>query len=104
MEEITISQIINIIIGLATLIGSITAICVFCKRAINKAFEPIYKRIDKMDLNQSKNYLTEFLADVKNGIKKDENQIARATEVYDYYVNILHGNSYIHTSWEKYMK
>lgn len=104
MGEITINQIISFIVGLSTLIGSVTAICMFCKRAINKAFKPVYKRIDKMDFNQSKNYLTEFLADVKNGIEKDENQIARATEVYDYYTNKLNGNSYIHTGWEKYMK
>lgn len=104
LENVTVGQIGVFIIGLAGFIGAITTICMFCKKIITKAFEPVYKRLDRIDKEHTKNYLTEFLADVKNGVKKDENQISRATEVYDYYANILHQNSYIHTTWDKYMK
>ena len=72
--------------------------------SLNRQFNPILKRIDRLDKEHCKSYLTEFLADVKNGVHKDENQIARANEVYDFYTNNLNGNSYIHTAWEKYMK
>ena len=51
-----------------------------------------------------RNYLVEFLADVENGIKKDEAQIKRAYEVYDHYKQDLNGNSYIGDKWERLMK
>ena len=50
------------------------------------------------------NYLVEFIEDSKNGIPKDEIQKKRASEVYDHYTQDLHGNSYIHDGWQKYVK
>lgn len=38
MENITIGQIVGILAILAGLITSITTICVFCKKIINKRF------------------------------------------------------------------
>lgn len=104
MENITIGQVVAILGIIAGLITSISTICVFCKKAINKGFEPIYKKIDKIDENQCRNFLVDFLADVENGIEKDEVQIKRAYEVYEHYTNDLHKNSYIHDKWEKLMK
>lgn len=60
----------------------------------------INDRIDKIDKNECKNYLTEFLEDVKKGIEKSDIQVQRATEVYDHYINDLHLNTYIHDEWE----
>lgn len=71
---------------------------------INRKLNTIDDRVDKLDKNQCKNYLTEFLEDVKNKVQKSDIQIQRATEVYDHYINDLHLNTYIHDSWEKYMK
>ena len=71
---------------------------------MNKQFEPLYTKIDKLDINQCRNYLVDFLADVELGIKKDETQVKRAYEIYDHYVNDLRGNSYIHDKWERLMK
>lgn len=110
------------IISIATFLNAIITICSFLGKAkkpvdkavdnkfqealkpINTKLNTIDDRIDKLDKNQCKNYLTEFLEDVKNGIPKSDIQIQRATEVYDHYINDLHLNTYIHDNWEKYMK
>lgn len=92
------------IILIASLTTAVTTICVFCKKIINKAFEPINKKIDNIDLGQARNYLVDFLADIEAGVKKDECQIERAYELYDHYTRDLGGNSYIHSKWEKIMK
>lgn len=78
---------------------------------IKEIVEPIYEKLDnvtidikKLDKNQCMNYLVNFLEDLKNSIPKDDIQRKRASEVYDHYTYDLHGNSYIHDNWEKYMK
>ena len=111
-----------IVISIATFLNALIAIASFITKVkkpidatVDKKFKEVLKpindklgtiddRIDKLDKNQCKNYLTEFLEDVKNGIPKSDIQIQRATEVYDHYRNDLHLNTYIHDSWEKYMK
>ena len=104
MESITLGQISNTLAWIVAFAGSITAIVIALKRIIEKQLSPINHKIEKLDINQCRNYLVEFLADVENGIKKDEAQIKRASEVYDHYKDDLHGNSYIGDKWEKLMK
>ena len=55
-------NIINWVILIASFLTAITTICMFCRKAINKGFEPIYGRIDKIDENQCRNFLVDFLA------------------------------------------
>lgn len=81
------------------------------KESIEEALIPVKESIEdtnsyvkKLDKNQCMNYLVEFIEDSKNGIPKDEIQKKRASEVYDHYTDDLHGNSYIHDGWEKYVK
>ena len=71
---------------------------------INKELKNIREDILRLDKNECKNYLTEFLEDMKKGTEKTDIEKQRATEVYDHYTNDLHLNSYIHTEWEKVMK
>ena len=71
---------------------------------INQELKKIREDINRIDKNECKNYLTEFLEDMKKGIEKTDIEKQRATEVYDHYTNDLHLNSYIHTEWEKLMK
>lgn len=115
-------EIATIIISIATVLNAVLVIIGFVGKikkpvdnAIDKKFQEalgpindklniIDNRIDKIDKNECKNYLTEFLEDIKNGVTKSDIQIQRATEVYDHYVNDLHLNTYIHDSWEKLMK
>lgn len=83
----------------------------YLKNSVEEALEPVKESINdtnsyvkKLDKNQCMNYLVDFIEDSKNGIEKDEIQRKRASEVYDHYTNDLHGNSYIHDGWEKYVK
>ncbi|MCI9247404.1 MAG: hypothetical protein HFJ30_09985 [Clostridia bacterium] len=110
MENITL-----IIISIATLLNAVLAIYNFVskirngsKNVIDKKFQialsPLEQKIDKIDENQCRNFLVDFLADIENGVEKDEVQIKRAYEVYEHYTNDLHKNSYIHDKWEKLMK
>ena len=115
MSEMTIISIATVLNAILVIMNFIAKIKKPVDNAVEKKFEEALKpineklevidtRIDKLDKNQCKNYLTEFLEDVKNGIPKSDIQIQRATEVYDHYINDLHLNTYIHDSWEKYMK
>lgn len=97
-------NIANWIILAGSLITAITTICVFCRKVINKGFEPINRKIDKLDINQCKNFLVTFLKSVEKGEEMDEVEIQRAHEVYDHYIKDLKGNSYIHDKWERLMK
>lgn len=115
-------RIITTIVSIATLLNSILIIMTFIKQAkkpvddaidkkFKEALQPLYDKLDdtstnikKLDKNQCMNYLVEFIEDSKNGIPKDEIQKKRASEVFDHYTQDLHGNSYIHDGWEKYVK
>lgn len=93
----------NILTLLAGIITTSGIICASIKKYIDKNFtKPVIDKIDNLELEQSKNYLLEFLCDVKNGVHKNEYQIQRAHEVFERYTK-LNGNSYIHSMWEKYM-
>lgn len=107
-------NVISWVILIGSLVTAITAICAFCKKIINKGFEPIYKkideqkeeinhRLDKLDINQCRNFLVNFLSDIEKGEEVNEIRVKRAYEVYDHYCE-LGGNSYIHDKWEKLMK
>ena len=85
-------------------ITSIGVICTFIKSCFKKIMNPISEKLDKLDRENCMNYLTEFLADIRNGIRKNEYQIARAHDVYKHYKDDLKGNSYIHEQWQMYMK
>ena len=104
METITLGQIASTLAWIVAFAGSIIAIIVALKKVIEKQLSPLNHKIEKLDINQCRNYLVEFLADVENGIKKDEAQVKRACEVYDHYKQDLNGNSYIGDKWNKLMK
>lgn len=96
-------NLVNIIILVASFITAVTTIIVAIQKILKKMFTPINQKIDNIDMGQARNYLVDFLADIENGEKKDECQIARAYELYDHYTKDLHGNSYIHDKWKKVM-
>lgn len=102
---------VELIGALSVLIGAIIAIEKWTRGKLSLwLLNPVFTRLDniddrllKMDKNQCMNYLTEFLADVRNGVHKTEYQKARAHDVYKHYSEDLKGNSYIHEQWEMYM-
>lgn len=104
MENITLGQLSQWLTFILVFGGSIVSLLVGIKKILNKQLEPIYKKIDKIDENQCRNFLVDFLADVEKGIEKDDVQVKRAYEVYEHYTKDLHKNSYIHDKWEKLMK
>lgn len=104
MENVTLGQAFDTIKFIIEFVGIIITILVGSKKIINKQLEPINKKIDKIDENQCRNFLVDFLADVDKGIEKDEVQTKRAYEVYEHYTEDLHKNSYIHDKWERLMK
>lgn len=104
MEDITLGQAFETIKFIVEFIGIVATILIGSKKIINKQLEPINKKIDKIDENQCRNFLVDFLADIEKGIAKDEVQTKRAYEVYEHYTKDLHKNSYIHDKWEKLMK
>lgn len=104
MENITLGQISKILLFIVEFVGVIVTIILAMKKILKAQFKPINEKIDKLDKNQCRNYLVDFLADVEIGITKEDTQIKRAYEVYDHYSIDLHGNSYIHDKWEKLKK
>lgn len=101
MENMTLGEIFHALKFIIEFVGIVGTILFGSKKIINKQLEPINKKIIKIDENQCRNFLVDFLADIDNGIKKDDVQIKRAYEVYEHYTNELHKNSYIHDKWEK---
>ena len=104
MENVTLAQVSGTMKFIIEFVGIVVSILVGSKKIINSQLEPINKKIDKIDENQCRNFLVDFLADVERGIEKDEVQIKRAYEVYEHYTRDLHKNSYIHDKWTKLMK
>lgn len=70
---------------------------------MDKQKEEISHRLDKLDINQGRDYLVNFLSSIEAKHEVNELRIKRAYEVYDHYCD-LGGNSYIHDKWEKLMK
>lgn len=101
MENMTLGEIFHALKFIIEFVGIVGTILFGSKKIINKQLEPINKKIIKIDENQCKNFLVDFLADINNNIEKDDEQIKRAYEVYEHYTNELHKNSYIHDKWEK---
>lgn len=63
--------------------------------SIEKTQKEILKRIDTVDLENCKNYLVTFLAEISRGERKDDTEIMRFWEEYQHYES-KGGNSYIH--------
>lgn len=95
MEQIT-----NYIILFASLITACTTICVFCKKVINKCFEPLTKKIDNNTLNQDKRFLIQFMDTAERGEEISNEEMKVAFETKEEY-NELGGDSYVDTKWDK---
>lgn len=74
---------------------------------VNKRFDDVdrkqndmMKRLDTVDIENCKNYLVTFLAEVQRGEMKDETEMQRFWEEFEHYKN-LGGNSYIKNKVEE---
>ena len=100
MEQITIGQIQNWMLFIIAFVGAIVTIVKAVKSAIKQAFEPMNKRMDEIDMNATKNYLVQTLADIDRNGYIDGVQKARFYEQYEHYQK-LGGNSYIKDDFER---
>ena len=110
MEQITLGQIATAVAFLVALIGGVAFLLKKLKEFIvltlKEELAPIKqdlsetkKLIDKVDLENCKNYLVMFIAETERGIEHDEIEKQRFWEEYEHYSN-CGGNSYIKRSVE----
>lgn len=108
-------DIVSIVLSIGGFVTALTAIITALKKVlklwldknVNNKIEAsnnnIKERIDTLDILICKLHIIDFLADIENGVDKDDEQIKLAYEMYDHYTNDLKQNSYVHAKWEKVM-
>lgn len=105
METLTLGQAAAALAFILAVIGGITSLKKSIKSGIESALKDkfdelektnkeILKRLDSVDLENCKNFLVTFLAEVGRGEIKDETELQRFWEEYSHYEK-LGGNSYI---------
>lgn len=67
---------------------------------INERLDGLEKRNERQDMENVKNYLVLFMADIERNEKPDEVEMLRFEEQYDYYIN-KGGNTYIKKKYHK---
>lgn len=115
MTEWTLGYMAEIVIFLGGLIAGLTYLYATLKKWLTKVFEEqntemkkrldeIDNRLDTMDKETTKNYLVQFMSEVKRGEIINETERQRFYEQYHHYVKELDGNTYIKTEVENLQK
>lgn len=111
MENITIGQVSICLAFAVGLYGSVKYIVNEVAKATERAFKPIYDKIekieakiDKVDKNATMNYLVRCMEDYDKGVKTDTASRRRFLEQYEHYTKDLKGNSYIKEEFERLKK
>lgn len=108
MENITIGQIYEIMLFLATFVG--TAIILYnyikkwLKETLKEEFKEVKEDVKKIGISNCKNYLVSCFSKIECGQALDESERERLFETYDEYTKIYKQNSYIHSKFEKLKK
>lgn len=119
MGDITIAQIYQFILALAAFIGASTAIAAFSIKTFKKTIRPFVdealkpiaddiknikedmsaqkESIEELQISQYKDYIVNFVNDVRNNEPVDVSQIQRYYEARDNYYAAGY-NSYIHAA------
>lgn len=117
MGELTLSDIQGDLLLIVSIITSLyflsTKLKEWLHKDIHEEVEPLStdisnmtERIERVDRQQTKNYLVRSLADIERGIKLSDTELERLSEQYDHYCKKaeeggLGGNSYIKEKYEK---
>lgn len=101
MDNITLGQIYSLMAWGIGLVGATITIVKSIKKAINTAFEPIQKQIEKVDKNATMNYIVARMDEIDKGNKLDGVAKMRFVEQYEHYTKDLKGNTYIHDEYER---
>lgn len=107
MENITLGDISNVLAYIAGILGSGAVIARFVVKHLGKvvseALENTNKRLDsieahlnRVDIDNTKNYLQQTISAVNDGAKLDMAARERFYENYDHYTRDLHLNSWVH--------
>lgn len=97
-------NIVSIVLSIGGFVTALTAIITALKKVLQIWLNNnINKKIDTLDILICKLHIIDFLSDVENGVKKDDEQIKLAYEMYDHYSKDLKQNSYVHDKWNKVM-
>lgn len=110
-QEITLGEILICITFVVGLIAGLRQIKLIFKdwvktqlkpelEPINKRLEELEKKVDRTDIENCKNYLVMFLANVERDIVPDEVEVSRFMEQYKYYTD-KGFNSYVHRKYDK---
>ena len=105
MENWTVEQIAT---GIALLVAIITGVTYLAKqvkewieklldskfKALGTRIDSIEAKVDKIDMENCKNFLVRFLADVENGTVILDAEKQRFWEEYEHYIS-AGGNSYV---------
>ena len=118
LESITLGQVSAGLIFVIALIAGIqnlkTNIKKWIEESLKSRFDVIDKqnekilakiddvetRLDKVDMENCKNYLVTFLSEVRRGETKDSIEVQRFWEEYDHYIS-KGGNSYVREGVEE---
>ena len=114
MEQISLADIERLLAWLVTIGGSVAVIIKALKKAFGSLFEKQMKDIDerlkkhettinKIDLENCKNFLVSYLVKVEHEGFTDEIETQRFWEEYEHYTQIG-GNSYIRNKVDKLVK
>lgn len=96
MEEITLGQIRDLMLWVTAFGTATFTIVKAVKKAIASGFKPIEAKIDKVDLNATKNYLVQQIGEIDRNGHIDGATKVRFYEQLQHYEKDLNGNSYIH--------
>lgn len=104
MGDITLNQMKDLLLWLIGFGGATATIVKAVKTTIKSAFKPIEAKIDTVDMNSTKNFLVQQIAEIDRNGYIDTTVKARFYEQYDHYTNDLKGNHYIKEEVERLKK
>lgn len=77
-------------------------------KVIQEAIQPLTDKVDELqtdikrvDVQQTKNYLVRMLSDIERGQHFSGIEMKRFNDVYDYYTQTLHKNTYIKHKYDE---
>ena len=82
------------------IVAIINAIGVIINTMISNKTKKKVDGMNEIKFEEYKIYLTDFLSEVENGVKKTPIQIKMAYEIYEKYT-AMNGNSFIHAKWDE---
>lgn len=104
MDNITLGQISSAILFIVSLIGGISALCIYMKKIFNELTKELRDEIKEVAVGNLRNFMARCLDDVERGEKLGYTTNLRFWDCYDTYINKYKENSYFHARVERDIK